>query len=202
MSRPRGRPPKSDNPSTRDRLLDAAADACVELGFDGVTLAAVAARAGVTPAAVYNHFTDKAELLYSAGRVAIDRLNASMAPAGDPAQAAHDVVAAFLAPSFRPSRRLILELHLAGARHPEVAARLAEWHREFAAIAVARSPGGPDAATAEVKALFLLLLGCCHLEDLASLDVAPARVDRLVLGLVDALYGRPAAAVEPPRPGA
>ena len=118
MSRPRGRPPKSDDPSTRDRLLQAAADACVEVGFDAVTLADVAARAGVTPAAVYNHFADKSELLYAAGRHAIDGLGASVVPTGDPARAVHDVVAAFLRPSFRSSRRLLLELHLAGSRRP------------------------------------------------------------------------------------
>ena len=135
LTRPRGRPHKSDDPATRDRLLEAAAAACVEVGFDAVTLANVATRAGVTPAAVYNHFTDKDELLYTAGRLAIDRLNASMAPAGDTAEAAHAVVEEFLRPSFRPTRRLILELHLAGARHPELAERLAVWHGEFAALA-------------------------------------------------------------------
>ena len=140
LTRPRGRPRKSDDPATRDRLLEAAAEACVEVGFDAVTLANVATRAGVTPAAVYNHFTDKDELLYTAGRLAIDRLNASMAPAGDTAEAARSVVEEFLRPSFRPTRRLILELHLAGARHPELAERLAVWHGEFAALAIERSP--------------------------------------------------------------
>jgi AcrR family transcriptional regulator len=184
----RGRPPKSEEPAARERLLDAAAAACVDEGFDAVTLAGIAARAEVTPAAVYNHFADKAELLYTAGRVAIGRLGASTVPRDDATQGAHDVVAAFLHPSFRASRRLILELHLAGRRHPELAVHLADWHREFAGLAVARSPGQDEAPDATVKALFLLLLGLCHVEDLESVDADPvalgARVDRMV----DALY--------------
>jgi AcrR family transcriptional regulator len=189
MTRRRGRPPKSGDPATRDRLLDAAAAACTAVGFEAVTLAGVAASAGVTPAAVYNHFAGKEELLYAAGRVAIDRLGASIVPAGDPARGAHDIVAAFLDPSFRASRRLILELHMAGARHPQLAEHLQEWHREFASLAVEREPGRDDAPAATVKALFLLLLGLCHVEDLDAIEATPvalaARVDRIV----DALYG-------------
>ena len=145
----------------------------------------------MTPAAVYNHFTDKDELLYTAGRLAIDRLDAAMAPAGDSAEAARAVVEEFLRPSFRPTRRLILELHLAGARHPELAERLAVWHGEFATLAIGRSPDDAVAATLQVKALFLLLLGCCHLEDLDSLETAPAEFSEHVGRLVDALYRTP-----------
>lgn len=187
MTRRRGRPPKSDDPATRDRLLDAAADACIEVGFDAVTVAGVAERAGVTPAAVYNHFADKAALLYTAGRLAIDRLNATVAPTGDPARAAHDVVDAFLSPSFRSSRRLILELHVAGARHPELAAHLADWHREFAGLSV--DPGGVRVPAATVKAFFLLLLGLCHLEELDAIETAAPALRSRIDRLVDALYG-------------
>jgi AcrR family transcriptional regulator len=170
-------------------LLEAAAEACVEVGFDAVTLADVAARADVTPAAVYNHFDGKSELLYAAGRRAIDELGARVAPAGEPAGATHDVVAAFLSPSFRDGRRLVLELHLAGSRHPELGEHLARWHREFASMAIERSPKDARDAAADVHALFLLLLGCCHLEELSGLgtpdDVLVERIERLV----DALYG-------------
>lgn len=187
-TRRRGRPPKSDDPATRDRLLEAAAEACVEVGFEAVTLAGVASRAGVTPAAVYNHFAGKDELLYTAGRLAIARLGARVAPTGDPAHGAHEVAAAFLDPSFRASRRLILELHLAGARHPELAEQLAGWHREFAALSAAQSPSDHrDDAT--VKAFFLLLLGLCHVDDLAAIDApAPELRDR-VHRVIDALHG-------------
>jgi AcrR family transcriptional regulator len=190
MTRRRGRPPKSEDVTTRERLLDAAAAACVDVGFDAVTLADLAARAGVTPAAIYNHFADKAELLYTAGRIAIDRLGGRIAPSDDPARGAHDVVAAFLAPDFRASRRLILELHLAGTRHPELGEHLRAWHREFAKLAVDRAPDGDDASAATVKALFLLLLGICHVDDLEAIEATPAALAARIDRIIDALYGR------------
>jgi len=188
VTRRRGRPPKSSDLATRERLLDAAAAACTEAGFEAVTLAGIAARAGVTPAAVYNHFTDKEDLLYTAGRVAIDRLGADIVAAGDPARGAHDVVAAFLDPSFRASRRLILELHLAGTRHPELAERLRDWHREFAGRALERASGRDDAPVAAVKALFLLLLGLCHVDDLDAIAARPAALAARLDRMVDALF--------------
>lgn len=160
---------------------------CIEVGFEAATVAGVAARADVTPAAVYNHFADKAELLYTAGRLAIDRLSESSAPSGDPARAAHDVVAAFLHPSFRDSRRLILELHLAGTRHPELAGHLAAWHREFTDLSAQHGEGAPSPAT--VKAFFLVLLGLCHLDDLDAIDAAPETLRPRIDRIVDALYG-------------
>jgi AcrR family transcriptional regulator len=186
VTRRRGRPPKSDDLGTRDRLLAAAAEVCVDVGFDAVTVAAVAARVGVTPAAVYNHFADKAELLSTAGRLAIDRLNATIAPTGDPARAAHDVVAAFLDPSFRESRLLVRELHVAGARHPELARHLADWHREFADLSTQQGAGGAPAAT--VKAFFLLLLGLCHLDDLEAIEVSSSELRSTLDRLVDLLF--------------
>lgn len=186
--RRRGRPPKSEELATRERLLTAAAEACVEVGFERVTLAGVASRAGVTPAAVYNHFADKADLLYTAGRTAIDRLSERIAPGGRPERGAREVAVAFLDPSFRTSRQLLLELHLAGTRHPQLAAHLADWHREFARLPFDDDLGA-EAQAANVKALFLLLLGLCHLDDLASIDVPAAtlrqRIDVAVQALLD-----------------
>ena len=180
MSRPRGRPPKSDDPATRDRLLAAATEACVEVGFEAVRVADVAARAGVTPAAVYNHSADKEELLYTAGRVAIDRLKSAIDPATEPDRMAQAAVAAFLSPSFRTSRRLILELHLAAARHRELGEHVSRWHREFASLAAE----GP----VDVKVFFLLLLGCCHVDDLHALDAPAAAVEERMARLVDQLF--------------
>jgi AcrR family transcriptional regulator len=46
-----------------ERLLDAFADLLVERGYDGVTLSAVAARAGLARSAIYNYTADKHRLL-------------------------------------------------------------------------------------------------------------------------------------------
>jgi AcrR family transcriptional regulator len=49
--------------STRDRILVAARDLFLEAGAESVTMRAVAARVGVTPMALYRHFTGRAALL-------------------------------------------------------------------------------------------------------------------------------------------
>jgi AcrR family transcriptional regulator len=177
VNRRRGRPPKSDDPSTRDRLLDAATEACVAQGFDGVTLADIAERAGVTATAIYNHFANKEELLYTAGRRALRDLTATLSPSEEGARAVHDVAAAYLRPELAP----------------ELAEHLAAWHREFAKVLADLTPSGDRARTATVKSLFLLLLGLCHLEDLSALDAEPKQLATRVDRMVDALYPNGAA---------
>ena len=63
-----GRPPKRDEHGTptRERLLRAAVAACVESGYEGVTLSDIARRADVSTPAVYSHFSGKAALLVEA----------------------------------------------------------------------------------------------------------------------------------------
>jgi AcrR family transcriptional regulator len=60
-----GRPPKVDRHGTptRKQLLNAAADTCVEFGYEGATPADFARRANVSTPAVYSHFSGKADLL-------------------------------------------------------------------------------------------------------------------------------------------
>ena len=67
--------------SSRDAILDAAADLLDSAGPDGVTLRAVGARAGVSHNAPYKHFRDKEALLaavavreFAARRDAMERL--------------------------------------------------------------------------------------------------------------------------------
>jgi AcrR family transcriptional regulator len=55
-------------PSTRDRLLDAAWSEAAEQGAAALTLAGVGARAGVTRQAVYLHFANRATLLVAMAR--------------------------------------------------------------------------------------------------------------------------------------
>ena len=50
-------------PSTPDRILDAAADLLAEVGYDGVSVRAVARAAGVTKALVFYHFGSKGNLV-------------------------------------------------------------------------------------------------------------------------------------------
>ena len=188
MKRRRGRPPKSDDPSPRDRLLDAAASACATYGFEAVTVAGIAEGAGVTATAIYNHFDTKEELLYLAGRRALEQLVATLSSNGRQLRGVNDVATAFLRPDMATTRRLLLELHMAGARHPELAAHLTAWHREFAKLFASLVPGTPTEQRATVKALFLLLLGLCHLEQLDGVRADRVQLGREVEAMVRALY--------------
>lgn len=71
----------------RRALLDAALGLVTERGPKGFTLTEVAKRAGVSVAAPYRHFTDKADLLAAVAHVGFDQLYDALtepAPAGDP----------------------------------------------------------------------------------------------------------------------
>lgn len=61
----------------RDRILDAAAAAFAQRGFDGVTVADLARAVGVTGPALYGHFTSKDDVLASMVTTTIERLDAA-----------------------------------------------------------------------------------------------------------------------------
>src|SRR6059058_4737465 len=68
----RGTRPSAD--ATRDAILAAALDEFAERSFDGATMRAIAARAGVTQPLLNYHFSAKDDLW----RAAVDRLFASL----------------------------------------------------------------------------------------------------------------------------
>lgn len=186
----RGRPPNSDGQETRARLLEAAAVVCAEQGFDGATVNAIAARAGVTGAAIYNHFDSREDLLYAAGVEGLRRVT-EVVPQGIGAGAARAIAAAYLRPGLQQTRRLLAELHLAGGRDPKLADMLAGWHRTWTDALIALLPDDDPAPEATVKALFLLLLGLCHIEALDAVEATPEELAERVDRLVDALVPTP-----------
>ena len=182
----RGRPPNSDGRETAEKLLDAATAACAEHGFDGATMNEIASRAGVTAAAIYNHFDSREDLLYAAGRRGLRRVT-EVVPPGTGTDIARAIAAAYLRPGLKQTRRLLAELHLAGGRDPRLARLLGSWHRTWTDALLPVLPDDDPAPEATVKALFLLLLGLCHLEDLSAVKVDPADLDERVRALVDAI---------------
>ncbi len=67
--RPAGDLPESGHdPSTAERLLQAAAAAFADRGFHATTTRDIASRAGLSPAGVYVHFGSKEELLFNLSR--------------------------------------------------------------------------------------------------------------------------------------
>ena len=84
------RPPQQDRArQTRERLLDVAGELLAEVGIERISTNMIAARAGLTPPALYRYFGDKYAVLEALGRRLMQRQNtvleawlARHAPAG------------------------------------------------------------------------------------------------------------------------
>lgn len=92
--------PFKDSKAAR-RIRDAAAEAFAESGYGGTTTRDIAARLGLSPAAMYPHYRSKEELLYAISyeghRRCVDLLTANDQVAADPATRLRSVVGAFAA---------------------------------------------------------------------------------------------------------
>ena len=81
---PRPRNPRGQGDRLRRDLLDSATELMAEHGsIDKVSVRAVAAGAGVTPTAVYRHFADHDDLLWSAVEYCFDEFLAVMVEAAE-----------------------------------------------------------------------------------------------------------------------
>jgi AcrR family transcriptional regulator len=179
-----GRPPKLDDAGTdtRERLLAAAAAACIEHGFENATVADIARRAEVSAPAIYNHFGGKVELMIAAGRWALEQLRPERGRTSTPQRVAR----AFIADDFADSRILLTELHLASHRHRELGDLLATWHQDRAAEWLSRSPAADPVAV--VKLFFALLLGLCQIDALSALATPMSSVTDRLDALLQVLF--------------
>lgn len=91
------RPPLQDRArQTRGRLLDVAGELLGEVGIERISTNMIAARAGLTPPALYRYFSDKYAVIEALGLRLMERQNAVLdawiarhAPAGMAAMADH-----------------------------------------------------------------------------------------------------------------
>lgn len=82
---------RGEGDKLRTDLLDAAADLMAEKGdIDGVSLRAIAARAGVSPTAVYRHFDDHLSLLRAAVEYCWREFETALLSAYGDGQTPHD----------------------------------------------------------------------------------------------------------------
>lgn len=138
------RPGVSD---TRSRILDAARAGFGETGFDGTTIRAVAARAGVDPALVHHYFGSKQQLFVAAMELPVD-LDAVVPGllAGPPDELGYRIARFVLelwsAPHTRP---LMLGVVRSAASDPIAAEMLRRILAEGPFTAIAQAIDRPDA---------------------------------------------------------
>jgi len=178
-----GRPPKVDEHGTptRERLQQAAIEACVEFGYDGVTLAEIARRADVSTPAVYSHFSGKAALLVEASKHELAKLDPGLLPG---TAGLREIAHFWLRPDFATTRVLLTELHAAANRQSEVAELLRDWQTSNAERLRER-----DLTTPQITMFYLLLMGVSHLDTVDALAVDGDAMEREIDALIDGWIG-------------
>ena len=135
----------------------------------------IARRAKITTASIYNHFAGKDELLLESAVYALDTAMAQLRDTLGESSAPVEVLAvrAFMDEDFAPTRRLLIEIHLAAMRHRRVGEIVAAWHQKRLEAAMLAGGGrGPLAITAT----WLLLMGICHLDSFAGVIIPSAEL--------------------------
>jgi AcrR family transcriptional regulator len=191
----RGRPRST---ACDEAIVDATLDVFAAEGFDGLTMEAVAARAGVGKATLYRRYPGKAELVVETltCRIAADAPSADTGSlVGDLTTLARRLVHVLTAtPAGRCAAQVVAALprchDLAVAHRRFVTARRANFHRAVER-AVARGEIGPDVNPDLVADLVAGPIFYRHLVSRAPLDAAYA--DRLVAAVTTAIAREPAA---------
>ena len=116
--------------STRNRLIEAAAELIAEEGYERVGILAVAKRAGLTNGAIYGNFRDKAHLLVAAIEMRLhrvfDSVEQSRRERRAPLEAIHLVARSMALDTQEADRRLVVEAYSAAWRDPEIGALVRE----------------------------------------------------------------------------
>jgi len=173
----------------RQRLAEAGRVLVVERGFDAVTVAAIARRAGAAESSFYRHFPDKAAVLQEDVRQVADRLTAAVLAAPARAGAVHAAGLAVegLCSALQDDRAGTLALARAVAGSASLRDRQLSRHAQLAdAVSAALQRRGVGPATADLTAATVLLVLRAATADWAAGD--PDRsLGRLFLTRLDDL---------------
>ncbi len=171
-------------------ILDAARELFAELGFEKATIRGVAARAGVDPALVMQHFGCKEQLFAASARWHVDRKRIATAERGDLAHTAlEDVFRTFEDPVARDAALALLRNCLTHDTARDVVRDEVMCETQ---AAVARTIGGPDG---ELRAALLgstmigLTLGRYVLQIPALANASPEDLERLLVPVLEDLVG-------------
>lgn len=156
--------------------MSGAAELFAAHGFDGTSTQAIAAAADITVAAIYRHFPSKADVLTAVAHEALETTFAETIDGSDELtpDSIADIVIAYVAPEREFTRRLVVELTHAAARHAELAQSLQHFHARardhIAHVLVSGQRTGeiPDDldVTAAARDVLMLTMGVCHIDAL------------------------------------
>ena len=113
--------------ATRDRLIGAAAQVFLDVGYDGARVVDIARKAGVTTGAIYSQFRDKADLLVKAlaaqsiYAVSNVLLTNTELPVASMLRALSEIV---VEGELHPTELLLLDAAVAARREPELREQL------------------------------------------------------------------------------
>lgn len=189
-----------DDHDLRAHLIATAEKLFAEQGSAGLTVRAIARAAGVSDGVLYNHFSDKEELLAAALRAHLETVDRSFPPlptAGSGSLADNLVVCLRQGLALH---RAVLPVFAGLIAQPAVLARFAEtegrrriWREELIDYLRAERELGRVLADADVDAAAAVLIGICHDAVLSSLlsgaphPAAPPSVESVVATLLSGI---------------
>lgn len=149
----------------RAEIVSVFAEVLAEHGYEGATVAAVAARAGIAPGLVHHYFTDKAELLESLLDELVSRFRhrvGAREAGGDPLLAYAEGAVALDGTADLVAARCWVGLFAEAVRHPALFARVRRLV-DVEILAIQRRSGGrlseQDAAAVLAFVIGALVLG-------------------------------------------
>lgn len=184
----------------RDHLVTTARRLIAEQGAAGLTVRAIARAAGVADGVLYNHFSDKDELLAAAVGAHVAAAHADLGPLPAPGTATvHDNLVAYLRAGLAlhaavlPVFAGLLSSPAVLERFAESAARDTDWRELLAAYLRAERDLARLGSGTDIPAATALLVGVCHDAALAAmLPMTPtpavdvdAVVTTLLAGIAD-----------------
>ncbi|MGL5909698.1 MAG: TetR/AcrR family transcriptional regulator [Phycicoccus sp.] len=188
-------------PAPSARIVDAIIDLVAERGMEGVSVRAVAGRAGVSIGAVQHHFPTKEAMLLAAndriGTVVVERITELLGRARTPAAAVQSLARMLVA--LEPQERAATAVWVAFVSHALADAAAAERHRRdwqdvedvFARLLAEHHRATP-ASTADAAAHLLALVdGLAIAVALEPRRMSARRARSLVDAAVDAALGTP-----------
>jgi AcrR family transcriptional regulator len=165
-----------DGRSLREHLIATAERMMSEQGTAGLTVRAIAHQAGVADGVLYNHFTDKEELLANALRAHVRTVERSLSELPEPGVGAVEAnLRAHLAYGLA-LHQAILPAFVGLLAKPAVLTRFAEldkygqdWRDRLIGYLRAERDLGRLASDAEVDAAAAMIVGVCHETVLSAL---------------------------------